>query len=40
LLQHTPLLQMPLAHWSATEHVVPLTWLPAQMPLEQLPLMH
>jgi hypothetical protein len=42
LLQHTPLEQYPVSHWSAAVHAVPLAKLPEQKPREtgQLPFAH
>ena len=41
LLQHTPLAQYPVSHWSAAVHGVAFAELPEQIPaIEQLPLVH
>ena len=41
LLQHTPLAQYPVSHWSAAVHAVPFVELPEQIPaMEQLPFAH
>jgi hypothetical protein len=40
VLQHTPPAQLPLWHWSAAVHVVPLSCVPVQSASTQLPLVH
>jgi hypothetical protein len=36
VLQHVPLTQLPLLHWSAAVHVVPFVCTPTQIPLAQV----
>jgi hypothetical protein len=40
VLQQIPLTQLPLPHWFAAVHIVPLVCVPTQRPLAQLSLAH